>query len=223
MRRLTRELAERFAAIALGHVGREFSEQAGPGADRTGRPGPAARVAPDLLRQLRLALGRAQPLAAGAGAAAVSRYPYPAPVIRAWLDQAFTDANVAGELAFLEQPSARGFERPYGWAWLVMLQAELEAHATTRAGRRRCGRWRMDVRAPLPRLAAEGDLSGSGRHARQLGLRPGAGAPLRTTCGRSRRFAEGVEGGGAVLVRSRRRRAADGGERRGLPLADVYA
>ena len=48
------------------------SEQAGPGADRRGRSGEPARAAPDLLRQLRLALGGAQPLAAGAGAAAVS-------------------------------------------------------------------------------------------------------------------------------------------------------
>jgi hypothetical protein len=49
--------------------------------------------------------------------------------IRAWLDQAFTGDNVDGELAFLARPSAGGFERPYGWAWLLMLQAELEALA----------------------------------------------------------------------------------------------
>jgi hypothetical protein len=47
--------------------------------------------------------------------------------ICAWLDQAFTDANVAGELAFLARPESGGFERPYGWAWLLMLQAELQA------------------------------------------------------------------------------------------------
>jgi Protein of unknown function (DUF2891) len=127
MQPLTAQLAERFAAIALGHVGREF---------------------PNKLDQV----------LTGAGDLATPRTLHPifygsfdwhsavhghwllarvlrrfadlpsAPAIRAWLDQAFTEANVAGELAFLSQPSARGFERPYGWAWLVMLQAELEAH-----------------------------------------------------------------------------------------------
>ncbi|MGZ6011826.1 MAG: DUF2891 domain-containing protein [Caulobacteraceae bacterium] len=41
---------------------------------------------------------------------------------------AFTPAKVAGERAYLDRPSARGFERPYGWAWLLKLQAELLAH-----------------------------------------------------------------------------------------------
>ena len=39
-----------------------------------------------------------------------------------------TRDNVAAELKYLE-PSTRGtFERPYGWAWLLMLSAELERH-----------------------------------------------------------------------------------------------
>jgi hypothetical protein len=32
---------------------------------------------------------------------------------------------VAGELHYLQRPSARGFERPYGWGWLLKLQEEL--------------------------------------------------------------------------------------------------
>ena len=39
----------------------------------------------------------------------------------------FTEAAVEGERAFLRRPLARGFERPYGWAWLLKLQAELIA------------------------------------------------------------------------------------------------
>jgi hypothetical protein len=35
---------------------------------------------------------------------------------------------VAGELAFLHRPMARGFERPYGWAWLLALHDELARH-----------------------------------------------------------------------------------------------
>ncbi len=33
--------------------------------------------------------------------------------------------KVAGECAFLERSSAKGFERPYGWAWLLALHGEL--------------------------------------------------------------------------------------------------
>ena len=46
--------------------------------------------------------------------------------IRALFNEAFTPAKVAGELAYLDRESGAGFERPYGWAWLLMLQAELE-------------------------------------------------------------------------------------------------
>lgn len=36
--------------------------------------------------------------------------------------------KAAGELAFLDRPTARGFERPYGWAWLLALHDELAQH-----------------------------------------------------------------------------------------------
>jgi hypothetical protein len=50
--------------------------------------------------------------------------------IRAHFDQAMTPAKVAGEVAYFARPEARGFERPYGWAWLLMLAAELRLHET---------------------------------------------------------------------------------------------
>ena len=58
------------------------------------------------------------------------RFPQMAPAaeIRALLDAQFTPAKVAGELAYLNRPTSGGFERPYGWAWLLMLAAELEQH-----------------------------------------------------------------------------------------------
>jgi len=37
---------------------------------------------------------------------------------------------VAGECAYLDRPGARGFERPYGWAWLLKLAAELALYET---------------------------------------------------------------------------------------------
>jgi len=47
----------------------------------------------------------------------------------------FTAANVEAERAYLDRSMSRGFERPYGWAWLLMLQAELNRH-TSADGRR---------------------------------------------------------------------------------------
>ena len=40
----------------------------------------------------------------------------------------FTGEKVAAELAYLDRPLSRGFERPYGWAWLLYLQLEATRH-----------------------------------------------------------------------------------------------
>lgn len=37
----------------------------------------------------------------------------------------FTPEKVAAERAYLARPESAGFERPYGWAWLLMLHAEM--------------------------------------------------------------------------------------------------
>src|SRR5690606_38643174 len=71
-----------------------------------------------------------------------------APAIRALADDLFTVENIAGEAAYLARPEARGFERPYGWAWLWMLAAELERHDTYE-GRR----W-AEVLRPLAKIFA---------------------------------------------------------------------
>jgi len=49
--------------------------------------------------------------------------------IVALFDSAFTPDNVALEIAYLQHPSRRSFERTYGWSWLLKLQAELIALA----------------------------------------------------------------------------------------------
>lgn len=54
-------------------------------------------------------------------------------------------AALQSELAYFESPSGRTFERPYGWAWLLELQAEL-----LRLG---VPRW-IDAVAPLSRHLA---------------------------------------------------------------------
>jgi oligopeptidase A len=58
-------------------------------------------------------------------------------------DQQLSSEKVAGELAYLARPSAGTFERPYGWAWLLMLRAELLRHSSDE-GRR----WSSNL-APL--------------------------------------------------------------------------
>ena len=43
-------------------------------------------------------------------------------------EESFTNGKVAGERAYLERPTSRGFERPYGWAWLLYLHLEASRH-----------------------------------------------------------------------------------------------
>jgi hypothetical protein len=43
-------------------------------------------------------------------------------------DAQFTDGKVQGEVNYLGQPVRGTFERPYGWAWLLMLAAEISRH-----------------------------------------------------------------------------------------------
>ncbi|HEV3425366.1 MAG TPA: DUF2891 domain-containing protein [Paraburkholderia sp.] len=55
--------------------------------------------------------------------------------IVAVVDQHFTEANVAGELAYLDLAHNRGFERPYGWAWLLALSAQIDTLKLPQAAR----------------------------------------------------------------------------------------
>ncbi len=48
--------------------------------------------------------------------------------IEALFDAQLTPAKVETELEFLDQPLRGTWERPYGWAWLLMLAAELRRH-----------------------------------------------------------------------------------------------
>jgi len=172
VQRLTAELADRFARIALGHVGREYPyklDQVLTGASDLATP-----------RALHpIFYGSFDWHSAVHGhwllARVLRRFPDApsATAINAWLDAAFTEANVAGEVAYLARPGAGGFERPYGWAWLLMLQAELEAHETE-AGRR----WAAALQ-PLARVF----------EARFVGFLPKATYPTRVGTHGSSAFA----------------------------------
>ncbi len=52
-----------------------------------------------------------------------------AEAIAALAEDSFTPAKVAAELAYLERPESAGFERPYGYAWLLKLQLEATRHS----------------------------------------------------------------------------------------------
>jgi hypothetical protein len=51
-----------------------------------------------------------------------------AKAIRAKADRLLTPEKAGGELAYLARPASTGFERPYGWGWLLALHAELARH-----------------------------------------------------------------------------------------------
>jgi hypothetical protein len=66
------------------------------------------------------------------------------------LDQHLSPERTAAELAFFAGPGGRTSERPYGWAWLLLLHAECAAQAGGDGGARQ-GRW-ADALAPLADL-----------------------------------------------------------------------
>ena len=109
--RLTPELAEHFATIALGHVGREYPNKL----DHV-LSGPGDLATPRDLHPLFYGSFDWHSSVHSHWLLARVRRRYPdlgvGGEIRTWLDGAFTEANVAGELAFLARPSTAGFERP---------------------------------------------------------------------------------------------------------------
>ena len=122
---LTPDLATRFSRLALDCVQKEFPNKISRttnDAETIGRPKAIFPVFYGcfdwhsavhghwlLVRSLRLDL-----LDEAARAEAVAK-----------LDANFAPGNVAGELANFRRPERGSWERPYGWAWLLQLTAEL--------------------------------------------------------------------------------------------------
>lgn len=125
--RLTPELASSFARIALGHTAREYPNKLDHVMD-----GPQDALGPRALHPIFYGSFDWHSCVHGYWTLATCLRLFPdipeAPAIRARFGEAFTLQNVAAEVAYLARPSARGFERPYGWGWLLKLQAELLAH-----------------------------------------------------------------------------------------------
>ena len=121
---LTEERAAVFARIALGHVEREYPNKLDHVLD-----GPADVAGPRALHPIFFGSFDWHSCVHGYWMLArlLGRFPGMAPAgdIRALFDRRLTPEAAAGELAYLARPASRGFERPYGWAWLLKLAAEL--------------------------------------------------------------------------------------------------
>ena len=124
---MTQELAERFARLALGHVRRTYPYKL----DQV-LAGDEDVLPPRVLHPIfhgsfdwhscvhgywLLARLHRQVADLPAGSEIASLF-----------NEMLTAEKAAGELAYLRRPTSGGFERPYGWAWLLMLAAELERH-----------------------------------------------------------------------------------------------
>lgn len=168
MSELTAERAKAVARIAPGSRGPTTIRTSSTYPDRVERCEGAARTVSDLLRQLRLALVDPHPLAADARLSALRGLRGGGRGARLARRRAATGR---GELAYLNQrASTRGFERPFGRVWLLMLQAELEAHGTDE------GRHPPSRRAGVRDVSwLAGDLPDTCRDEYKLRLRSRAG------------------------------------------------
>jgi hypothetical protein len=124
---LTPEIADRFARIALGHVAKEYPNKL----DHV-LTGPADAETPRALHPIFFGSFDWHSCVHGYWLLARLYRRFPdgaqAAAISALFEDAFTSAKVEAERAYLDRPSSAGFERPYGWAWLLMLAGELARH-----------------------------------------------------------------------------------------------
>ncbi|HUX32579.1 MAG TPA: DUF2891 domain-containing protein [Gemmatimonadaceae bacterium] len=126
---LTPALASRFASLALGHVSREYPNKLDHVLN-----GPDDVLGPRALHPVFFGSFDWHSCVHGYWLLARLYRRFPALpealAIRALFDERITPDHVAVETAYLRQPSRAGFERPYGWAWLLMLAGELARHDT---------------------------------------------------------------------------------------------
>ena len=121
--KLDAQLASRFARIALGHVAREYPNKPEHVLDSDADVLPPRELHPVFFGSFDwhscvhgwwtlLTLRRLFPdMPEGSAIADLA-------------EATFTADKVAAELAYLDRPNRRTFERPYGWAWLLYLHLE---------------------------------------------------------------------------------------------------
>ena len=127
MTTLTRDIAEKFAALALAHVSREYPHKM----DHV-MASPIDVIGPRAAHPIFFGSYDWHSCVHGYWLLArlLRRYPEfaHAPAISTLFDERITTANAAAECAYLARPASRAFERWYGWGWLLALQAELDQH-----------------------------------------------------------------------------------------------
>ena len=126
-RRLTPEVANRFAEIALGHVAKEFPHKLDHVLE-----GPEDALPPRDLHPIFFGSFDWHSCVHGWWSLLTLRRLSPQIAesleIAQLADASFTADNVSLELRYLDRPLSGPFERPYGWAWLLMLHLEASRH-----------------------------------------------------------------------------------------------
>jgi hypothetical protein len=131
---LTPDLAARFARIALGHVTREYPHKLDHVMD-----GPEDVAGPRELHPIFFGSFDWHSCVHGWWLMLRLRQLFPempdAQRIDALAEEMLAPDKVAGELAYLDRAYSGGFERPYGWAWLLALHREAQRHEARPWGR----------------------------------------------------------------------------------------
>lgn len=127
MTQLTKDIAEKFTALALAHVSREY-----PNIMQHVMASSAEVIGPRAAHPIFFGSYDWHSCVHGYWLLArlMRRFPglSTASQITALFEERIAPDNVAGEIAYLARAEARGFERPYGWGWLLALQTELDQH-----------------------------------------------------------------------------------------------
>jgi hypothetical protein len=143
--RLTPQIAEHFAGIALSHVRQEYPHKLDHVMD-----GPEDVRGPKALHPIFHGSFDWHSCVHGYWLLMRLRRLFPElpshARIEALFEEMLTAEKVEGELAYLDRAYSGGFERPYGWAWLLALHAE--------AQRQDDAAW-AEALAPLARAFAE--------------------------------------------------------------------
>lgn len=133
-RMLSAERAGAFARLALAHVSREYPNKLDHVLASDGDV-----QAPRALHPVFFGSFDWHSCVHGYWLLATVRRRFPAlaecDAITEMFDERLTTSNVGTEAAYVADPVHAGFERPYGWAWLLMLVAELRRD-TSDAGQR---------------------------------------------------------------------------------------
>jgi hypothetical protein len=124
---LTSDTAARFAEIALGHVTREYPHKLDHVLE-----GPEDALGPRALHPIFFGSFDWHSCVHGWWLLLRVRRLFPellvARSVERLADEMLAPDKVAGELAYLDRPYTGGFERPYGWAWLLALHREAQRH-----------------------------------------------------------------------------------------------